>query len=101
MLTSTALLSLKNHIKNSIAYAKYKVDDTYYTADISDAHIMEDERVSITFVIDHEMQGNITITEVQLYDHQDRLWASKSENITRRTVQEGILYRFAFTLTES
>ena len=62
---------------------------------------MDDGRVAITFIIDHTLNGDITVTEVQLYDHNGSLWASKAESILRRDVQEGILYRFAFTITEN
>ncbi len=101
MLTTTALTALKNCIKNNIAYAQYKVNGIYYSADIRSASILEDGRVAITFLIDHTVPGDITVTEVQLYDHNGSLWANKSESISRRAVQEGILYRFAFTITET
>jgi len=101
MLTNTALTALKNCIKDNIAFAKYKVGSNYYTADIRSAYIMDDGRVAITFIIDHTLSGDITVTEVQLYDHNGSLWANKAESILRRNVQEGILYRFAFTITET
>ncbi len=101
MLTNTAITALKNCIKDNVAYAKFKVGSTYYQSPIQKAEILTDGRVAITFLIDHTISGTITVTEVQLYDHSGRLWASKVESITRRAVQEGILYRFAFTITES
>ena len=101
MLSNTALTALKNCIKDNIAYAQYKVGSTYYKADIRSAYIMDDGRVAITFIIDHTVSGNITVTEVCLYDHNGSLWASKAESITLKVVQEGILYRFAFTITET
>jgi hypothetical protein len=101
VLTNTAITALKNCIKDNVAYAKFKVGSTYYQSPIQKAEILTDGRVAITFLIDHTISGTITVTEVQLYDHSGRLWASKVESITRRAVQEGILYRFAFTITES
>lgn len=101
MLTSTALTSIRNHLKNNIAYAMYKVGSTYYRAEINDAELLNDGRISVTFIIDHTAQGNVTVTEVQLYDHNGVMWASKAESILRQDVQEGILYRFRFTITES
>lgn len=101
MLSEFALNSIRTHLKNSIAYAKYRVGSTYYQADIEDAAILDDGRVSITFIIDHTVAGDITVTEVQLYDSSGNLWASKAESILRQAVQEGILYRFSFTITES
>lgn len=100
MLTSAALDSLRKHLKESIAYAQYKVGGSYYKAEIQDAEVLADGRIAITFIIDHTVAGNITVTEVQLYDHNGVLWASKPESITRAAVQEGILYRFRFTVSE-
>ena len=102
MLSNTALTALKNCFTENIAFAKVKVGSTYYQAPIQSAEILADGRVAITFVIDERVvSGNITVTEVQLYDHGNNLWANKVENITRKATQEGILYRFAFTITES
>lgn len=100
MLTQNALQSMRKHLKDNIAYAMYKVGSTYYHADIEDMELLNDGRLSVTFIIDHTVAGNITVTEVQLYDHNGVLWASKSESIARKDVQEGILYRFYFTITE-
>lgn len=100
MLTDTALQSMRNHLKNAIAYAMYKVGESYYRAEIQDASLLTDGRIAITFIIDHTIAGNMTVTEVQLYDHNGQMWASKSESITRSAVQEGILYRFRFSVTE-
>jgi len=69
MLTNHALTSMRTFLKNNIAYAKYKVGSTYYQAPIQSADILADGRVAVTFVIDHTVAGNITVTEVQLYDH--------------------------------
>jgi len=101
MLTTTALTALKECFTENISYAKFKIGSTYYQTPIQSAEILADGRVAITFLIDHTVSGNITVTEVQLYDYSGRLWASKVESITRKAVQEGILYRFAFTITES
>lgn len=101
MLSNVALTALKNCIKDNVAYAKYKVGSTYYQTDIRSAYIMDDGRVAITFLVDGAFSGTITVTEVQLYNHNGELWASKTENITRKALQEGILYRFAFTVTET
>lgn len=101
MLTSTAMTALKNCFTDNIVSAKYKVGSTYYQVPIQSAEILSDGRVAIMFLIDHTVAGNITITEVQLYDRNGALWASKTESITRKAMQEGILYRFVFTITEN
>lgn len=100
MLTETALNSMRNHLKDSIAYAQYKVNDKYYRSEIETAELLSDGRIAITFIIDHTIAGDITVTEVQLFDRNGVLWASKAESITRKDAQEGILYRFRFTIIE-
>ena len=100
MLTTTALTSIKNHMQKMVTSAKYKVGGTYYPAKIQDAKVLSDGRLAIDVLIDHSLSGNITVTEVQLYDVNGSLWAKKAEAISRADVQEGILYRFAFTVTE-
>lgn len=101
MFSTVALNALRDCVRSNIAYAQYKVGGTYYKADIRSAYVMDDGRLAITFLIDHTIPGTITVTEVQLYDHRGRLWCSKAESITRKAMQEGILYRFAFTISES
>ncbi len=100
MLTTTALNTLRTCIQNNVAYAQYKVGTTYYRADIRSAYLMDDERLAITFLIDSTPAGTITISEVQLYDHNGVLWAQKAESITRSATAEGILYRFTFAIEE-
>ena len=89
MLTTTAITALKQCFTDNIAYAKFKVGDTYYKSPIQSAEILNDGR------------GTIPVTAVQLYAHSGRLWPSKVESNTRKAAQEGILYRFAITITES
>lgn len=100
MLTNNALQSLRKHLLDNIGYARYKVGSTYYQAPIQTAEILADGRIAITFVIDHTVAGNITVTEVQLYDRNGVLWANKPESIQRSDAQEGIFYRFRFTIEE-
>ena len=47
MLTNSALNSLRNHLKNSIAYARYKVGSTYYQAEIQTAEVLADGRIAV------------------------------------------------------
>lgn len=100
MLTAQALTGFKEHVKRSVAYARYKVGTAYYKADITDIYIDSAGRVAIEFVIDHSIPGNITVTEVQLFDTAGQMWLSKGENISRKASQEGIFYRFTIDITE-
>lgn len=98
MLTTAAINSFKTHIDRTIAYAKYKIGDTYYQVPIHKRETLSDGRVAVYFTINTTGAG--TITEVQLYDTSGQLWASKSENVVVASVQNGVLYRFAFSIQE-
>ncbi len=100
LLTAAAIEGYKNYTKKTIAYAKYKAGGTYYKANISSVSVLSDSRLAVDFLIDHTVPGDITVTEVQLYDTNNVLWLSKPESILRKDVQEGILYRFTFTIQE-
>jgi len=100
LLTAAAIEGYKEYTKKTIAYAKYKAGGTYYKANISSVSVLPDGRLAVDFLIDHTVPGDITVTEVQLYDTNNNLWLSKPESLVRKDVQEGILYRFTFIIQE-
>mgnify|MGYP006922417023 CR=1 FL=1 len=57
--------------------------------------------VAVKIMIDHPAPGNLTISEIQLYDTNNNLWLKKPENIMREDVTAGILYRFTFDFHEN
>ncbi len=97
-LDSTYLTEKRTQIKNDISYARYKVGSTWYQAGIESATILNDGRVEVMFIIDHTVAGNITVTGVELYDHNGVRIGSKTVSITRADATEGILYVCRFKL---
>ena len=79
-------------IRDDVAYARYKVGASWYRAAIQSATILQSGLIEVTFLIDHTVSGNITVTGVELYDHNDTRIASKTVSITRADATEGILY---------
>lgn len=100
MLTSSAIQKMKDYIKKTVAYGKYRVGSTYYTVKIHNTEILPDGKVAIYLLIDHSVPGNITVNQLQLYDTDNALWAEKPESITRQDMQEGVLVRFTFLIQE-
>ena len=82
----------RNRMKEDIAYARYKVGSTWYQAQIESAAVLSDGRVEVKFEIDHTVTGNITVTGIELYDHNDTRIGSRTVSITRQDATEGILY---------
>ncbi len=100
ILTAEALEGFKKYTDRTIAYARYKIGGTYTRVEISRRERLKDGRVAVYFPIDAQGQTDVTISEVQLYDTNNDLWAAKEENILVRGVQEGVLYRFTFDFKE-
>lgn len=100
ILSAKAIEGYKADTLRKIARARYKIGNTYYEPTIHRREWLADGRVAIYFSITPGISGNVTITEVQLFDTNNDLWASKVENIVISGLQEGILYRFAFDFKE-
>jgi len=100
LLTTNALNDLKQYIQKKVAYAKYKVGSTFYQAPIQKTEILTDGRVAIYVLIDHSVPGDITISQLQLYDTGGNVWLDKPESIFRRDLQEGVLIRITFNIQE-
>lgn len=100
ILTPTAIEGYKKDTDRKIARARYKIGSTYYDTPIHRRERLPDGRVAVYFSVTPGTSGNVTITEVQLFDTNNDLWASKTESIVINGVQEGILYRFTFDIKE-
>ena len=97
-LDSAYLDEKRAQIKTDMAYARYKVGSTWYQARIEDVKILTDGRVEATFIIDHTVAGNITVTGIELYDRNGIRIGGRTVSITRADATEGILYVCRFKL---
>lgn len=100
LLTQSAIAGYVEYTKRTLTYAKYKVGSTYYQTEITRIDVQNDNQIVVEFMIDHTINGDITISEVQLFDTNNEVWLKKSENILRKQMVEGILYRITITITE-
>ena len=100
MLTPQAIEDFKGFLDNNIAYAKVTVNGEAKKVPIHRRERLKDGRVAVYFPIDAQGKTDVTISEVQLFDTNNDLWAAKAENILVRGVQEGVLYRFTFDFKE-
>lgn len=100
MLTPNAMTGIKDYVKRTVSYAMYKVGPTYYRAEIGDIYIDSGGKVVIDFVVNPPISGSATVTQVQLYDTGGAKWLEKTENITRKSSQRGIFFRFTIDIRE-
>ena len=100
ILTEAAIKGYKADTLRKIARARFCVDGVWYEPPIHRREWLKDDRVAVYFSITPNISGDVTISEVQLYDTNNDLWASKQEDITVSGTYEGVLYRFAFDFRE-
>lgn len=100
LLTTAALNGYKEYTKRTISYAQYKVSSTYYKVPIKNIQVLTTGEISISFLIEPPTSGTATVTEVQLYDTNNNLWLSKTENLVKEAAQEGFYYLFKITIKE-
>lgn len=92
------LTSLRKRVASDVSYAQYKVGNSWYKSQIESAQVLSDGRIEVKFVIDHTVSGNITVTGIELYDHNGARIGSRTVSITRADATEGILYLCRFNL---
>ena len=100
LLTDTALQGYRDYTRRVIAKGRYKIGDTWYDAGKPEINLQSDGSVTADVLIDHTIPGDIAIKAVQLLDAKNQIFCSKTENISRKDSQEGVLYRFAFRVQE-
>lgn len=98
-MSSTAIDKLKEYIKRTVVYAKYKSGSSYTQINIHKVEILPDDSIGIYILLDHNVPNNIS--EIQFYDVDGDLWASGIKNINKEAFQEGILYRYKIKLEQS
>lgn len=99
LLTNAAVTGIANFIKLKVAYARYKIGSTYYQTDI-DKVVGANGVITIDFRIRHEVPGQFTVSEVQLFDDNNDLWLSKTEGIVQAGTIQSTLYRVTITIVE-
>jgi hypothetical protein len=100
ILTAGAIEGYKAYTERTIAYAKYKIGSTYYNVPVERKERLPGGRVAVYFAITPQVSGTITISEMQVYDTNNTLWAAKTEAIVLPNAQTGVLYRFAIDFKE-
>ena len=100
MLTAQAMEDFKVFIDRSSAYAKVTISGKTEEYKIHRRERLKDGRVAVYIQITPQAGKTVTVEKVQLYNYGGKLWAEKSEEIELSQVQEGVLYRFTFSVKE-
>jgi len=100
VLTARAIEGFKQHADREMRRARYRIGSVFYDSPIHRRERLPDGRVAVYFSITPNISGNVTISEVQIFDTNNELWASNSENIVIHGIQAGLLYRFTIDFKE-
>lgn len=91
LLTSAAIKGYRDYTMRRIAYAKFKVGSTEYKTNIESVKVTDSGTVEIAFKIELA-SGSGTVSQISLYDTDNQLWLSKTENLQMDSVAEGFYY---------
>lgn len=99
LLTSAAIKGYRDYTMRRIAYAKFKVGSTEYKTNIESVKVTDSGTVEITFKIELA-SGSGTVSQISLYDTDNQLWLSKTENLQMDSVAEGFYYVVQLDIAE-
>ena len=99
LLTSAAIKGYRDYTMRRIAYAKFKVGSTEYKTNIESVKVTDSGTVEIAFKIELA-SGSGTVSQISLYDTDNQLWLSKTENLQMDSVAEGFYYVVQLNIAE-
>ena len=99
LLTSTAIQGYRDYTMRRIAYAKFKIGSTEYKTNIESVEVTDSGTVEIAFKIEIA-SGSGTVSQISLYDTDNQLWLSKTENLQMDSVAEGFYYVVQLDIAE-
>ena len=99
LLTSAAIQGYRDYTMRRIAYAKFKIGSTEYKTNIESVEVTDSGTVEIAFKIEIA-SGSGTVSQISLYDTDNQLWLSKTENLQMDSVAEGFYYVVQLDISE-
>lgn len=98
MITDAMLNRLRLQISKMFSYAQYKIDDTWYRAELNTADVRTNGAVHVSFYIRRAKGSESPATCFQLCAADGTVLAERSEEIAFAQYMDVILYRFRFGL---
>ena len=99
LLTSAAIQGYRDYTMRRIAYAKFKIGSMEYKTNIESVEVTDSGTVEIAFKIEIA-SGSGTVSQISLYDTDNQLWLSKTENLQMDSVAEGFYYVVQLDIAE-
>lgn len=96
--STTMLTQVRQFVAERLWYATYIVNGTEHRADLTSVNVDDTGYIDAMFVIDSEVVGDATVTEVRLYDRNSVMWVSCVGGIDSALSHDGLLYQFRITI---
>lgn len=102
MMDAEYMKKMREGLKDSITYAKYQIaGGEWYRADVQSAKILPDGRIEALFLIDQQVEGDVLVTGVELYDKNDTKLGHSETRIERGDATSNILYAVRLDLFQA
>lgn len=100
MFDTAAFKDLRSYIKRRVSYVRYKLDGTWYVANLKDVSILTDGTVRVEVTLAPTITGNATITRVELFSSASERWAYQDCSIALTPQSSRALFWFDFKIEE-
>lgn len=98
-ITENMLNGLRTHLVDMISYARYKIGDNWYRAEINSKEVRSNGSVHVTFYIQRADGTSSPATQFQICDADGAVLAEQAEEVAFVQYMEKILYRFKFGIS--
>lgn len=90
------LNGLRQRIVDMVSYGRYRIDGTWYRAEINSKSVQVNGAVHVTFYIEAQDSARTSATAFELRSASNALLASIEESVAFIQDAEQVLYRFKF-----
>lgn len=101
MLTEQAMEDFKAFIDRSIAYATVTISGKTKEYKLHRREYLKDGRIAVYIQVTPQSDETVTVEKVQIFNYSGKLWVDKTEKIELNQAQQGVLYRFTFSINET
>lgn len=95
-ITDALMNGLRMHLKDRIAYGRYRIDGKWQRAELNSAEVRDNGSVHVSFYVRRADGSSSPADCFQLCAADGTVLAEKVENIAFAQYMDAILYRFRF-----
>ena len=98
-ITNDLLNGLRAHLVDMVAYARYRIGDTWYRSEINSKEVRANGAVHVTFYIRRADGSSSPANQFQICNASGAVLAERTEDVAFVQYMEKMLYRFKFGIS--